>query len=72
MGCAQSKLAEAPVSPAVQDVAGNKTPVELSTSSPKDSAPTIAKDANIIFVLGGPGSGKGTQCEKILARCASS
>lgn len=27
--------------------------------------------ANIIFVLGGPGSGKGTQCDKILQRSAS-
>ena len=26
------------------------------------------KDKNIIFVLGGPGSGKGTQCEKIVEK----
>ncbi|KAG8010749.1 Adenylate kinase isoenzyme 1 [Nibea albiflora] len=26
------------------------------------------KDAKIIFVVGGPGSGKGTQCEKIVAK----
>jgi adenylate kinase len=26
------------------------------------------KDANVIFVVGGPGSGKGTQCEKIVAK----
>ncbi len=26
------------------------------------------KDANIIFVVGGPGSGKGTQCERIVAK----
>merc|ERR1712168_1114538 len=26
------------------------------------------KGANIIFVLGGPGSGKGTQCEKIVEK----
>jgi adenylate kinase family enzyme len=24
--------------------------------------------ANIVFVLGGPGSGKGTQCERIVAK----
>lgn len=27
---------------------------------------TLPEDSKIIFVLGGPGSGKGTQCEKIL------
>jgi len=26
------------------------------------------KDARIVFVLGGPGSGKGTQCDKIVAK----
>jgi len=26
------------------------------------------KDAKIIFVVGGPGSGKGTQCEKVVAK----
>ncbi|XP_057211506.1 adenylate kinase isoenzyme 1 isoform X1 [Triplophysa rosa] len=26
------------------------------------------KDAKIVFVVGGPGSGKGTQCEKIVAK----
>ncbi|PAA49580.1 hypothetical protein BOX15_Mlig009333g1 [Macrostomum lignano] len=26
------------------------------------------KDAKVIFVLGGPGSGKGTQCERIVAK----
>jgi adenylate kinase/UMP-CMP kinase len=25
-------------------------------------------DASIVFVLGGPGSGKGTQCERIVAK----
>ena len=29
---------------------------------------TNLKDAKIIFVVGGPGSGKGTQCEKIVKK----
>ncbi|PAA58630.1 hypothetical protein BOX15_Mlig024390g2 [Macrostomum lignano] len=29
--------------------------------------PNKLKNANVLFVLGGPGSGKGTQCEKITA-----
>jgi adenylate kinase len=28
----------------------------------------LAADASIIFVLGGPGSGKGTQCAKIVEK----
>jgi len=28
----------------------------------------VLKNANILFVLGGPGSGKGTQCEKIVGK----
>ena len=28
----------------------------------------LADDARIVFILGGPGSGKGTQCEKIVAK----
>jgi UMP-CMP kinase family protein len=29
---------------------------------------TVAPNRNIIFVLGGPGSGKGTQCERMIKR----
>lgn len=29
---------------------------------------TLPDDVKITFVLGGPGSGKGTQCEKIVAK----
>jgi hypothetical protein len=32
------------------------------------AAGELAPDANIIFVLGGPGSGKGTQCAKIVEK----
>ncbi|XP_078502793.1 adenylate kinase isoenzyme 1 isoform X2 [Lissotriton helveticus] len=37
---------------------------------PKDSDPRAEKlkTCKIIFVVGGPGSGKGTQCEKIVAK----
>jgi adenylate kinase (isozyme 1 subfamily) len=38
---------------------------QASTESP-------LKDAKVIFVLGGPGSGKGTQCERIVERYALS
>ena len=31
---------------------------------------TLPEDLKVVFVLGGPGSGKGTQCEKILAEYA--
>jgi adenylate kinase family enzyme len=32
------------------------------------SAAPLASDVKIIFVLGGPGSGKGTQCAKIVEK----
>ncbi|SLM38881.1 uridylate kinase [Lasallia pustulata] len=36
-------------------------------SSPAKDTPTFSPDnVSVIFVLGGPGSGKGTQCEKIV------
>ncbi len=28
----------------------------------------VPEDTSIIFVLGGPGSGKGTQCERVVAK----
>jgi adenylate kinase/UMP-CMP kinase len=31
-------------------------------------AGNLPEDASIVFVLGGPGSGKGTQCERIVAK----
>lgn len=40
------------------------------TSPQKDGAKLEAKleNTNVIFVVGGPGSGKGTQCERIVAK----
>ncbi|EFJ39051.1 hypothetical protein VOLCADRAFT_108787, partial [Volvox carteri f. nagariensis] len=35
-------------------------------SAPRKSDGSLPEDAQIIFVLGGPGSGKGTQCAQIL------
>jgi adenylate kinase/UMP-CMP kinase len=32
------------------------------------AAGELHADASIVFVLGGPGSGKGTQCERIVAK----
>ena len=29
---------------------------------------SLPEDASIVFVLGGPGSGKGTQCDRIVAK----
>jgi len=37
---------------------------EETITEPK--GPEVAADAQIVFVLGGPGSGKGTQCEMII------
>lgn len=46
------------------------TSPDVKPAVPIKAEPCVAKDAIIIFVLGGPGSGKGTQCDKILAKCA--
>lgn len=46
-------------SPPVEEVEENKT---------SDMAPVDLSDKNIVFVLGGPGSGKGTQCAKIVEK----
>ncbi|XP_065068415.1 adenylate kinase isoenzyme 5-like [Rhopilema esculentum] len=41
---------------------------ELELYNLKMDAKEQLKDTNIVFVLGGPGSGKGTQCERIVAK----
>lgn len=37
-----------------------------SNSNSADRKNLLSADSNLIFVLGGPGSGKGTQCDKIV------
>ena len=71
MGCGAStaKPAEAlepivpndPVSPAA-------APVESVTLPVAPTPENIVPDGPVIFVLGGPGSGKGTQCAKLVER----
>lgn len=39
----------------------------LGTTSSRAAASTLAKKPKVVFVLGGPGSGKGTQCAKIVS-----
>uniref|UniRef100_A0A8C5WWT1 Adenylate kinase isoenzyme 1 n=1 Tax=Laticauda laticaudata TaxID=8630 RepID=A0A8C5WWT1_LATLA len=41
---------------------------EVDTSDPLGMAAEKLKNHKIIFVVGGPGSGKGTQCEKIVQK----
>eukprot|EP01137_Pigoraptor_chileana_P029908 Opistho-2@15799 len=50
-----------PVLPPIA-TAQTKTPVEAAVGKYDDSL----RDARVVFVLGGPGSGKGTQCERIV------
>ena len=53
---------------------GEKTPAaapaagEERASVEKQLQAAALRAARVVFVLGGPGSGKGTQCEKIVAR----
>lgn len=55
--------AEAPTQAAEVAPAPEAEPAAQAESAVEASLP---EDSKIIFVLGGPGSGKGTQCEKIL------
>ena len=68
MGCGASKATTSPSSP-ISPVSKPTSP-DVKPAVPIKAEPCVAKDAIIIFVLGGPGSGKGTQCDKILAKCA--
>ena len=44
---------------------GVQVPPQLS-SPPKDTPTFSTSDVSVIFVLGGPGSGKGTQCANLV------
>ncbi|XP_021354677.1 uncharacterized protein LOC110451142 isoform X2 [Mizuhopecten yessoensis] len=50
----------------VQEIFNNITGAKAKKES-TDAAPSL-KDAKVIFVVGGPGSGKGTQCAKIVEK----
>lgn len=71
MGCAPSKEgsanAQEPV--ASKNMDGAMAVKSKEAMDDKSGASALAS-ANIIFVLGGPGSGKGTQSDKILQKCA--
>jgi hypothetical protein len=78
MGCGSSKAtatAQTPPKPdsSAKDAKCNgademaKSPQGAKTNGAHSGK--LPGDARIIFVLGGPGSGKGTQCEKVLAKC---
>lgn len=58
------RLPELTASVAQPEKQGAAVPV---STPPPTSLPT---DSKVIFVLGGPGSGKGTQCAKILEEYA--
>lgn len=53
-----------------QKAAGGSSPGTSAPQTPTTAAPVIIRDSNvpIIWVLGGPGCGKGTQCAKIVAK----
>jgi hypothetical protein len=81
MGCTTSTPVDAPaapVKPAMATIEVKKAEVTKEAAAPATSAPTASKDTadrlkakQIIFVLGGPGSGKGTQCAKIIDKYAT-
>ncbi|KAI8475055.1 MAG: adenylate kinase-domain-containing protein [Monoraphidium minutum] len=55
--------------PAGTDHNGVEAAVNGKAEAPRaQSADGLREDASIVFVLGGPGSGKGTQCEKVVAK----
>lgn len=58
--------------PEVASTAGKAAdPVAAApVAAAKPSSASLPTDSKIIFVLGGPGSGKGTQCAKILEEYA--
>lgn len=42
-------------------------PVEFMENTPEDKGPAFSpEDVSVVFVLGGPGAGKGTQCAKLV------
>lgn len=70
MGCTTS--ASAPADPVKPAMATKVAPKEAEKVVACNGATKGKLDnATIIFVLGGPGSGKGTQCAKIIEQYAT-
>lgn len=69
MGCNTST--PAPSAATVKPAMATKEAEKVVSTGAAKSTPTSKLDsATIIFVLGGPGSGKGTQCAKIIEKYA--
>jgi hypothetical protein len=47
---------------------GDGPTIDVITLGQGQADDELPADSKIVFVLGGPGSGKGTQCEKIVAK----
>ena len=47
---------------------GEEPPSSTEGGTEGSGEEALAEDARVIFVLGGPGSGKGTQCERLVAK----
>ncbi|KAL1915731.1 uncharacterized protein VTP21DRAFT_6490 [Calcarisporiella thermophila] len=56
----------APIEPKLDGPKGNKLEPDTSDNTSK-AITKIAEDTTVIFVLGGPGAGKGTQCAKLVS-----
>lgn len=56
-----------PPNPTSASAAATQLPSTSSTSTPTSSTPAFnPSDVTVIFVLGGPGAGKGTQCARLV------
>ena len=65
----EMRKAEQELLPAAAPVDGTNPPPEVSADADTaEAAAALVEGKKIIFVLGGPGSGKGTQCERIMER----
>ena len=63
----EMRKAEQELLPAAAPVDGTNPPPEVSADADTaEAAAALVEGKKIIFVLGGPGSGKGTHCERIM------
>jgi hypothetical protein len=63
-----SKIEDRPQSPTPEQQEQRKTEDQQHVKDEEDKAKDLLKGKPIIFVGGGPGSGKGTQCEKMIEK----